>query len=452
VAHNEINSDFGVSDEYFPHSYWPTASWGVGGAIFPLLLFPIMEDFGVRRVLIGTYSFFVLMLIPVGVAPNFATLIVTRFFTGGCVQLLSNAVASIISNVFRDDNERSLPICLYVTVYLTSTSIGPVIGASILEHLGWRWIGFVELIWTACLLPVFAIALPESRGSVILQKRAQTRRRQGQTVHTAADLRRTSLGQVLASSVYRPLYMLFTEPVAIFASLWAAFSLGTIYMFTQSAEQVFGALYQWTTIQSSYIQAAIVLGELLGYGLCAYSNKWYYASADRNKETPGLPIPEARLYPAIIGSVFGVTGGMLVYGWTPLNSASWVAPAFGLGMVGLGTTTVIVGNANYLIDAYSHYAASALGAVGLVENLAIAFLPLATTAMYSNLGFGWASSLLALSSLLLASAPIALLAFGPRVRASSPFMRDSAAEKLALMTFAQAAEGHVREIREECKA
>jgi hypothetical protein len=72
--------------------------------------------------------------------------------------------------------------------------------------------------------------------------------------------------------------------------------------------------------------------------------------------------------------------------------------------------------------------------------------------MYSNLGFGWASSLLALSSLLLASAPIALLAFGPRVRASSPFMRDSAAEKLALMTFAQAAEGHVREIREECKA
>jgi hypothetical protein len=31
-------------------------------------------------------------------------------------------------------------------------------------------------------------------------------------------------------------------------------------------------------------------------------------------------------------------------------------------------------------------------------------------------------------------------------------MRDSAAEKLALMTFAQAGEGHVREIREECKA
>jgi hypothetical protein len=72
--------------------------------------------------------------------------------------------------------------------------------------------------------------------------------------------------------------------------------------------------------------------------------------------------------------------------------------------------------------------------------------------MYNNLGFGWASTLLAFSSLLLASAPIALLTFGPRVRASSPFMRDSAAEKLALMAFSHATESPGHEIREECKA
>lgn len=68
-----------------------------------------------------------------------------------------------------------------------------------------------------------------------------------------------------------------------------------------------------------------------------------------------------------------------------------MAPTVGLAMVGFGTTAVVVGNANYLIDAYSKYAASALGAVGLVENTSIAFLPLAATAMYTDLGFQWAS-------------------------------------------------------------
>lgn len=50
-----------------------------------------------------------------------------------------------------------------------------------------------------------------------------------------------------------------------------------------------------------------------------------------------------------------------------------MAPVIGLTMVGFGTTSVVISTANYLIDVYSKYAASALGAVGLVENIAIAF-------------------------------------------------------------------------------
>lgn len=39
----------------------------------------------------------------------------------------------------------------------------------------------------------------------------------------------------------------------------------------------------------------------------------------------------------------------------------WIAPTIGLAMVGFRTTAVIVGNADYLIDAYSKYAASTPG-------------------------------------------------------------------------------------------
>ncbi|EFE44588.1 MFS multidrug transporter, putative [Trichophyton verrucosum HKI 0517] len=426
VAHNAINEEFHISDVNFPHSYWPTTSWGVGAALLPLTLFPIMEDFGVRPVLLTTYFFFICFLIPIGLAKNFTTLIVMRFFSGGCVPIMSDAVASIVSNVFHGDRARSIPICLYVTTYLVATSIGPVIGASILQFLSWRWIGHIELIFTTALFPLFIIGLPETRGSVVLRARAKHLLSKGKKVHTANKLHHDAkLYQTVLQNVQRPLYMLFTEPVVFIATLWAAFSLGTVYLFTQSVELVYGQLYGWDAILAGYVQVAIVFGEILGCGLCMSTNGWYYASADRDTEVPGIPIPEARLYTSIIGGFFGVTGGMLVYGWTSYPTVHWVAPVIGLTMVGFGTTSVVISTANYLIDAYSKYAASALGAVGLVENIAIAFLPLASTAMYTGIGFQWASSLLAFVSFALAITPFVVFKWGKEIRSRSPFMKEA---------------------------
>lgn len=88
VAHNAINEDFKISDATFPDSYWSTTSWGLGGALFPLVLFPVMEDFGVRPVVLSTYFLCLCFLIPVGLAQNFVTIIVVRFFSGGCVEYI----------------------------------------------------------------------------------------------------------------------------------------------------------------------------------------------------------------------------------------------------------------------------------------------------------------------------------------------------------------------------
>lgn len=429
VAHNPINEEFGISDAKFPNSYWPIASWGVGGSLFSLILFPVMEDFGIRPVFLITYFFFICSLIPIGLAQNFTTLIVVRFFSGGCVQLLSNAVAGIISNVFQDDRARSVPISLYVTTYLVSTSLGPVIGSVILQYLSWRWVGYIELIWTAACFPIFVIGLPESRGSAILLAKAKQLRREGKEAYTEEELRRIPLHRVVINSVQRPLYMLFTESVVFVATLWAAFSLGTIYLFTQSVEQVYGQLYGWNSLQAGYVQVAIAVGEVFGCGLCMYTNRWYYDSAVRNTEVPATPIPEARLYPSVIGGFLGVTGGMFLYGWTSVSAIHWMVPTIGLALVGFGTTAIIVSNANYLVDAYSKYAASALGAVGLVENIALAFIPLASASMYTDLRFQWASSLLAFLSLALVATPFAVFKWGKQIRSRSPFMKEAIIER-----------------------
>jgi hypothetical protein len=48
-AAEQINESFHVSDESFPHSYWPVFSWTLSGAAAPMLGLPLMEHFGVRR-------------------------------------------------------------------------------------------------------------------------------------------------------------------------------------------------------------------------------------------------------------------------------------------------------------------------------------------------------------------------------------------------------------------
>lgn len=141
VAADQINRQFGVSDtDTFTNSYWPVTSWTIGGVFFVLFGLPILEDTGLRRGYLAFYAFFVIMVIPQAVAQNFATLIVTRFFSGGCVALLSNAIASIIPDLWETEKARSLPVSLYILFYVMGDTLGPPVFSGVIQHIGnWRW-------------------------------------------------------------------------------------------------------------------------------------------------------------------------------------------------------------------------------------------------------------------------------------------------------------------------
>jgi MFS family permease len=429
VAHEAYNDQFNVSDARFPNSYWPVTSWALGGALVSLFVLPIMEDFGLRAGFLGTYLVFLCFIVPQALAQNFATLIISRFFSGGCVSVLANTSASLIGNIWEGDRARTVPLSLYVTIFLTGSSMGPVIGAAIYEHLGWRWISYMQLICYGALFPVYCVWFQESRGAKILEMRAKRLREAGKPVFTTRDGDRTTLLHKLTQSAKRPLMMLFTEPVLFVFTLWSAFMIGTVYLFTQSVEQVFAGLYGWTASQAGYVQAAIVVGECVGWSGSLISARLYFASAARNHESPGTPIPEARLYMSLVGGFVGVAGGMFVYAWTSDPSLPWIAPTVGLFMVGFGVSIVVVAIADYVVDAYSKYAGSSVAAVVLGENLFAAFLPLAAQSMYADLGFRWASTLLGFLALLLAFAPVCIIIWGPAIRARSPFMKEAVAEK-----------------------
>ncbi len=428
VAHLELDRAFNISEATFPHSYWIVTSWSIGGAVFIVVGLPLLEDLGVRLGFLAFYAFFIVMIIPQALAQNYATLIVTRFFSGGCVTLLANVVAGVIPDVWDTDKARSIPVGLYILFYLMGSTLGPPMFAGVVQYIGdWRWIFWIQLIIYGAFFPLFFFTIQETRGNVILARRAKKLRKQtGKEVYTRAELDRTSVLSSLAKSVYRPVYLLATEPVLIASTFWSAFSFGTVFLFTQSAEQVFTELYGWKVWTTGYVQAAIVIGEILGWVASFYGTYVYLNSAPRNTEMPGHPIPEARLYVSVFGSFVGIAGGMFVYAWTSYSYLPWIAPAIGLAMVGFGIQTVVSGVADYIEDAYaaSAYTASAISGVAAGENVVAAFLPLAAQSMYGTLGFQWASSLLGFVALVLSFAPVLFIWRGRTFRERSPFMRS----------------------------
>lgn len=428
VAHEPIGDAFNISDAHFPHSYWPVASWTIGGAVSCLLLLPIMEDFGMRSTFLGTYIIYLLFLIPQALAQNFATLVICRFFTGCCVSVLANTSAGVIGNIWEGDKGRTIPTSLYITAYLTGSSSAPVIGAVILQNLAsWRWISYMQLIWGGALFPLYVFFFPESRGTTILE--ARTRSLKAKLGLPYIPSRPMPLKQKLRMSVTRPLFMLFTEPVLFTYTIWSAFMVGTVYLFTQSVEQVFNGLYGWSAIQGGYMQAAVVVGECIGWTGVFLSSRVYFNSVSRNTEAPGTPVPEARLYVSVFASFIGVAGGMFVYGWTSYPSIPWIAPAVGLAMVGAGINIVVLAIADYVLDAYSKYATSAIAALVLGEDVFAAFLPMATQSMYRNLGFRWASSVLGFLAIAITFASLCLIVWGRQLRARSPFMKEATIDR-----------------------
>ncbi|KKY20425.1 putative mfs multidrug [Diplodia seriata] len=373
-----------------PPTYYPIFAWTLSAGVVPLLLLPLMETrYGVRTPYILCVLVLALSTIPQALAPSgaYPLLVAIRVLSGGAAGVLQNVTGGIVGDL---------------AVY-------------------------------AALVPASFILLPETRGGVILSRRAAAIRHSTgrQDVHAEDEEGHLSLSELLKDAVGRPLRMLTTEPLVACSTLWSAFCFGNALLFTQSIPRVYGELYGWESWRAGVVQAGLLVGVTLG------KTKWQSSDSETGNrgesekergETEAEEetfLPEARLYLAVPASFLGLSGGLFLYAWTALPSIHWLAPTAGLVLVGAGIFTVVTAASNYVEDAYSRYAASALAGVAFGENLTGAFLPLAEQALYTHLGLRWASCLLAFVAVALSFAPVLLLWKGEVIRKRSPFIREA---------------------------
>ncbi|KAL8967995.1 MAG: hypothetical protein Q9197_005118 [Variospora fuerteventurae] len=204
-----IAERFHVSDLEFPHSYWPVTVWNTAAAFGPMVGLPLLESFGIREGYLALYVVFILMVIPQAVAPNFATLLVSRAIAGAIGGILQNTMEQLSGDMWRTDKERNLPVTFYTYVYVAGVTLGPVLGAAV-GDLYWRWVFYIQLILYCALLPIVLIIMRETRGPIIFRRLTKT-----STNLTSSGEQTTHppLTTLLYEALTRPAHLLITEPV-----------------------------------------------------------------------------------------------------------------------------------------------------------------------------------------------------------------------------------------------
>ena len=109
-----------------------------------LLMGSLADVWGQRRIYLLGVSTFTIGSCLCGLSPNVYFLIGSRMIQGlGAASLMANGTA-IVSTVF-PQNERGQALGTLGSIVSAGFLTGPLLGGFLIEHLGWRWVFFINL-------------------------------------------------------------------------------------------------------------------------------------------------------------------------------------------------------------------------------------------------------------------------------------------------------------------
>lgn len=437
----EIMMKFSISQE--------VATLGVslfvlGFAIGPLLWAPLSEVFGRQILFIVTYAGLTAFNAGAAGANNAATLIVCRFLAGAIGSSPLTNAGGVIADMF-PAAQRGLAMSLFAAAPFLGPVLGPIIGGFLGEGPGWRWVlGFLAA-FSGFFWIVGTLLVPETYAPVLLRKRAAKLSKMTGKVYKSkmeVDRGAISLSQTMKTALLRPWVLLFKEPIVLLLSIYMAIIYGTLYMLFAAFPIVYQQNRGWSSGIGGLSFLGIMVGMLFAVSYSIWDNKRYIRAEEAND---GLAPPEARLPPALVGSV-AIPVGLFWFAWTNYTSIHWMVSIAAGVPFGFGMVLVFLSIMNYLIDAYTIFAASVLAANSVLRSLFGAAFPLFTTQMYDRLGIHWASSIPAFLALACVPFPFLFYHYGEKVRSKCKF----AAESLAFMRKMKDAE-RAREAQEDAE-
>ncbi|KAJ5304658.1 uncharacterized protein N7443_004318 [Penicillium atrosanguineum] len=395
----------------------------LGFAVGPCLWAPFSELRGRRLPILISMFGFTIFEFAVATAKDLQTIMICRFFGGFFGACPVAVVAAVFSDMF-NNRIRGLAITVFAMTVFTGPLFASTVGGFIVQSsLGWRWTEYLTGIMGASALVANIFFLHETYPPVVLiQKAAELRRcTKNWGIHAKQEEIEVDMRELLSKNFSRPFKILFTEPIVLSLSIYMAFLYGLLYLFLTAYPIVFQKIHGFEKGVSGLPYLGLVIGEFIGGTCIILTQPWYNKKLDANN---GIPIPEWRLPPAIVGSV-AFAGGLFWFGWSGFTAdVHWIVPTLSGVLIGFGLLCIFMQAFNYIIDSYLLFAASALAANSILRSLAGAGFPLFATYMFDTLGVNWASTLLGCVAALLTPLPILFYLYGPKLRARSNFATD----------------------------
>ena len=408
-------------------------------AILPLTLFvigyglgtiafsPMSETARLGRapIYIITLLIFVVLQIPTALVDNIAGLSILRFISGIFASpCLATGAASIGDVLALPYMIIGLPVWGMSAV--CGPALGPLVGSVLVVKAGWRWCFWFLLILDGICLGFLFLLMPETYLKTILRRKAQRLRIKtgNNNIVSEGELEghHMSLGQVAKDILWRPIVIIFSEPVVLLIDVYIALIYAMLYLWFEAFPITFLQTKHFTLVTMGAAYVTLMVGCLLGAMI--YIPVFYYLFT-RNLLRGKTVTPEVFLPVAIVGSIF-MPMGVFIFGWTSSKDVHWTGPLVGGALFTAGAFFEFQTLFNYLAMSFPRYMASVFAGNNLFRSTVGACFPLFAHALYTNLAtekypVGWGSSIIGFIFVGMILIPIGFYIYGPKLRASSAY-------------------------------
>ncbi|KAI9370906.1 MFS transporter [Aspergillus egyptiacus] len=414
-SHGHVQAAFHTSTT---QSLLPFTMYVYGLAFGPMIAAPLSETYGRRFVYLVMTPLAMLFILGAGFSNNLASLAVCRLLAGMFISAPLAVGAGTIMDIWSGP-ATGRGVMILMTLAFLGPAIGSLVGGWVAEYKSWRWSQ-----WTTLFLGVgawvFSMGAKESYARQILRRRALKRGLPPPPSPIPKGWPGVRI--MITVTLARPVYMLVTEPIVALCSLYSSLNFSVLFCFLACVPIVYTDVYGFSPGQCGLVFISLALG--CAVGCLALLATDQYTMVLQQRRHPGevdSGPPERVLWAAMLGGPL-MPAALFWFAWTSTTHVHWMSSIVAIGLFGCSNIMVFVSTALYLTRVYgAQFGASALAANGLLRYGIGGSFPLFTIAMYRNLGYSWASSLLGLLALVFAPLPWLFFAWGSRIRKHSSY-------------------------------
>ncbi|KAJ9196317.1 hypothetical protein DTO164E3_6373 [Paecilomyces variotii] len=389
---------------------------------------PWSEEFGRWPIMQMSLTLVNIWQVPCSVAPNFGTIIVCRGL-GGLSSAGGSVTLGMVADMWEPD-EQQYAVAYIVLSSVAGSALAPIIGGFVTKYCTWHWNFWIQLILGG-FVQFLHFWVPETRCSILVTREAKRRRKHGENVWSADELREKRIGIKDVMVIWaRPFVMFVREPIVLCLSLLSGFSDALIFTFLASYKLVYE---QWGfgPVDTGLAFIPIMIGYLMAY---ASFLPWIHRHCRVRERDPDALKPEARLYWLLFTAPLEPIG-LFGFAWTSLGPplTHWIAPMIFSTLIAVANYAIYMATIDYMVASYGPYSASATGGNALARDLLAGIAAMYATPMYSNIGhrlhLEWPSTILACIAIIVTIPIYIFYWWGPKIREHSRFAQTLASER-----------------------